>query len=655
MRIKSVEYENFRNFKERGKIECSTDGRVTIIYGKNGDGKTTLHQLFQWIFYGQVHFNKTATDKIYNLQFETEQKPGSEFEVMGRVNFIHDNVEYTLRRTAIYSKSMIGETKFDHDELELQANDSDNNWKHIDKPMDAIEKLLPSGLAEYFFFDGERMIADLSIKSSDSAKKLRTALYSMFDLDILDMAIAHIGTTDQPKTVLGRLYLSKGDAASGEEIKIVKENIVQVQIKIDNLNTKLRQAQEEKTNNRQAISKISEQIGSSKSKAEYERQRKRNQLARDTAQKSAEQAQADFGDAIIESYPKLLISKAVLDASDILKLKINRTSLPVGLGKTLITYLLSEENKDGCCICGNPLCDAEKEHIRNFLDLLPPKSYTNIYQEFISTAKNWGTGYNKGKLESYIQMVLSNLELVEQSDEAIRILDNEQKKSADIEELVENRQKAEARINELDEQITYYEVELKKANIYLKKQRADFDKLTKDDKKTQNAVRKIQIMEAVLANFTERLKKASDTYSQKLQDNIQNLLNSMMDNERQVNVSPNFAVKVYDSFGDESRSEGQFAITSFAYIGGIFKMLKSEDCLSGKEYPLVLDGPFSKLDPEKIQNVVDVLPTFAPQIILFSKDSLQNVFQSDQIGRVWTITSNVEQNVAKVREGYLWN
>ena len=47
MRIKSVEYENFRNFKERGKIECSTDQKVTIIYGRNGDGKTTFHQLFQ--------------------------------------------------------------------------------------------------------------------------------------------------------------------------------------------------------------------------------------------------------------------------------------------------------------------------------------------------------------------------------------------------------------------------------------------------------------------------------------------------------------------------------------------------------------------------------------------------------------------------------
>ena len=50
MRITNIEFENFRNFRDHGEIKCSTDGKVTIIYGKNGDGKTTLHQLFQGCF-----------------------------------------------------------------------------------------------------------------------------------------------------------------------------------------------------------------------------------------------------------------------------------------------------------------------------------------------------------------------------------------------------------------------------------------------------------------------------------------------------------------------------------------------------------------------------------------------------------------------------
>lgn len=655
MKIKAIEYENFRNFKNRGKVECSTDGRVTIVYGRNGDGKTTFHQLFQWVLYGQVHFNKTTNDSVlYNLQLNAELPAGNEFEVMGRIVFEHMGKEYTLRRTAHYYKESLFVTKYLNEELALNERIADNDWKPIDKPVDTIEKLLPSGLSEYFFFDGERMIADLSTKSDDSAKKLREALYSMFDLDILDMAIEHIGSTDLKKTVLGKLYLSKGDSSSSSETAFVKQNIENIAAKIEKLENTIEESTDKKEKLKQEIVTISEQIGSSKSKAEYERQRKTHQRNQEIAQKNTEQAQEAFGETIMSAYPKLLISKAILDASLKLKLKISKTDLPMGLGKTLIHYLISQENTTGLCICGKPLCEEDKKHIEDFLNQLPPKSYASLYQEFISTAKNWGTGHNRDKLEQYIKLVIDNNEQVEQFEEAVRALDSEQKKSADIEELVERRQKAESTIKELDERIVKAEVELKKAKIYLKSQQKEFDKLTENDEKAKAADKRIRIMEQVLANFNERLSKASKEYSKTLQDNIQNLLNTMMDNDRRVNVSEDFAVKVYDNFGDESKSEGQFAITSFAYIGGIFKMLQSEEHLKGKEYPLVLDGPFSKLDPTKIQNVVDVVPKFAPQVILFSKDSLQDVFLPEQIGRVYTIKSNIEQNVAEIKEGYLW-
>ena len=244
--------------------------------------------------------------------------------------------------------------------------------------------------------------------------------------------------------------------------------------------------------------------------------------------------------------------------------------------------------------------------------------------------------------------------MIEEKEEAIRQLDSEQKRSPDIEELVNARINAESRLIDLDEIIQKSGEELKKAHIYLKKQMSDFDKLSQNDDKAKEANHKIKIMEAVRQNFINRLEYASENYSRKLQENIQSLLDSMMDNERRVIVSDNFAVKVIDNFGDESKSEGQFAVTSFAYIGGILKMLRNEEGLSDKEFPLVLDGPFSKLDPEKIQNVVNTIPRFAPQVIVFSKDSLQEVFAPEQIGRVWTIKSNVEQNVAVIKEGYLW-
>lgn len=652
MRITKIEFENFRNFKDHGEIKCSTDGKVTIIYGKNGDGKTTLHQLFQWVFYGQVHFNKTTTDRLYNLQYESECSFGDTFQVMGCIDFEHGDVQYSLKRTYTYKKGLNESEKIAED-IALLYRDEDHNWRRIDKPKETIEKLLPSGLSDYFFFDGESMIADLRVKGKDSAGKLRKALYSMFDLDVIESALSHIGRTDLRTTVLGKLYLSKGTISSGSKIAAVKTNIENAQALIEKHEKELEAAKKKKAECQAIIQQVSEQIGGYKSKADYERQRKHLKNQRDAFLKSAADAQAHFGDDVLEMFPRLLISKAVLDAKKKIHLKIEQDKLPEGVSKKLINHLLSASTTE--CVCGRGLGEEEKAHIRRYLDMLPPKSFSSLYQDFTKTASSWGKGYDKSRIEDYILTVLNNNELAAECDNQIRELDAAEKKSPDIEDLIVARQQAENDIVELDALIVKLETELKKCELYRNKQMKDFDELTRGNTEGEKVLVKIRIMEQVAAHFAKRLEDESIAYSQRLQTNIQSLIDEMLTSKRHVAVSPEFSVRVTDSFDDESKSEGQFAVVSFAYIGGILKMLQSEEHLASKEYPLVLDGPFSKLDPDQRQNVIDMIPRFAPQVILFSKDDLHEVFNAANIGRVWTIVSNEEKNIARIEEGHLWN
>lgn len=651
MKISKIEFENFRNFKDHGEIRCSTDGKVTIVYGKNGDGKTTLHQLFQWVFYGMVHFNNTTTNHMYNLEFESEQPYNSVFDVMGRIDFEHNAVGYSLTRTYQYRKELDDSSKIG-ESLELMKEDDDNNWKPVDRPQEVIEKLLPIGLSDYFFFDGESMIADLKVKGSESAKKLRSALYSIFDLDVLESALEHVGDIQYKTTALGQLYLDKGNTSSGSTINAIKTNIENAQAKISDLDDKLEKARKEKSEKNEVITTISEQIGETKSKADYETKRRKIQDSRDRALKNIEIFEMDFGNAVMDTFPQLLISKAVEDAKKKIHLKAAQTSLPTGINKRLIAYLLAADTK--YCICGNPLSESERQHIKHYEGMMFPHSYTAAYSEFSQMAKAWGKGYDRNKLDVYIQQTLSNTEDSEAFDREIRELDNEQKKSPDIEQLVVDRRKAEERINELDDDIVKIESEKKKFEIYLKNQMKEFDLQTEAADVTELISQKLAIMNSVKEFFALKKDEESQKYSKILQENIQDLLNIMLTSKRNVQVSSEFAVKVFDSYNDESKSEGQFAVVSFAYIGGIFKMLKTEDRLTDKEYPLVLDGPFSKLDPDQRQNVIDAIPKFAPQVILFSKDDLHDYFEPEIIGRVWTIESNLEKNVAEVKEGHLW-
>ena len=190
MKISKIEFENFRNFRDLCCIEFPTDGSVTVIYGPNGVGKTTLHQLFQWIFYGEVHFNKTASKEMYNLDYEQEAPVNKPFSVWGMIDFEHPNAagvveKFSLRREWVYRKEL-KETRIIERKIRLSkdvgaAADGKSNWVTLtsdaEKAATIIEQILPSGLSQYFFFDGESMIADLGKTGKDSAKSLRKALF----------------------------------------------------------------------------------------------------------------------------------------------------------------------------------------------------------------------------------------------------------------------------------------------------------------------------------------------------------------------------------------------------------------------------------------------------------------------------------------------
>ncbi|MGI6076817.1 MAG: AAA family ATPase [Fastidiosipilaceae bacterium] len=651
MKIRKIEYENFRNFKDSGSIKCSTDGRVTIIYGKNGDGKTTLHQLFQWVFYGDVKFNKTATSKLYNLSFENDISYSKTFDVKGSIEFEHNGELYRLTRTCKYKKKI--DTILIAQDLRLSKQDNDHNWKNLDRPQEVIEKLLPSGLAEYFFFDGESMIADLRVKGRESANKLRKALYSMFDLDLLELALAHIGSTDLSTTVLGQLYKKKAPAGSDKVIDTQKAEIENIQRQISDIKQQIELKNNEKAKQKALVSNISENIGQVKSKVQYEKERKYLKNSSIMRQQDMKNDQHEFGNTVMAMFPQLLIAKAVDKAAKILNFQAQSTKVPAGLNKELLSYLLDTDVDH--CICGRHLSAEEKQHLKMYFNYLPPLSYASLYQNFIAKTQQLRTSSDaQKKLKNCIQQRIKHSNEAVRCNEKIRALDEDERKSPEIEDLVVNRQQAEKKIDELDELISQFKKQLFKYEIYRKKLKADFDKLTDATETGREATLKIEIMEEVKNEFELRLQNRSKHYSQKLETNIQWLLNQMLTSHRSVTVSEEFAVKVTDSFNDESKSEGQFAVVSFAYIGGILNMLKEEECLQEKEYPLVLDGPFSKLDQEQRQNVIDMLPNFAPQVIIFSKDDLHSDFDENYIGHVYTLQSNDEKNIATVKEGKLW-
>jgi len=650
MIISRIEIENFRNFKEKSIIDCSINGKVTIVYGKNGDGKTTFHQFFKWLFYGKdaIHFNKTTSNKLYNLELENEKAYGDIFSVKGIIEFLHEEINYSLTREELYKKEL-NDSKSIKQHFSLLKKDNDNNWVGVASPEEAIENMLPTGLSEYFFFDGETMVADLKTMGKDSAKKLRKALYSIFDLNIYENALNHLGRTDLKTTVLGKLYLSKANLNSSNESQKTKRIIKNIQSKIEEIDENIEKLQADQTREQEIIKQVYEKIGKNKTGEQYNKERNDFIEQRDRYLTLIKTYQHDYGTKIELIYPAILVSKAVRDTQKKIKLKVDETDLIPGLNRKIVEHVL-EKNK---CICGDILADETRTKFEELRQLLPPYSYKSMYDDFKRDTQKYANDYDEKLFNSFIIDVLQCREESRNFDKKIKDLDEEQRQSIDDNHLVDERSTAEINIEKINVELSKFRLDRLKWEELKKQQMREFNKQVSNEKNNQIVQKKIEIINKVQLQFQSELENKSKKYSKELQLQIDDLLKKMLTTKRNVEVSNEFSIRIFDSYNDESKSEGQFAVVSFAYIGGIFKLLK-DNYLSNKEYPLVLDGPFSKLDEDQKKNVIETIPQYAPQVIIFSKDDLHNYFNEDSIGNVWTIESNDEKNVAYIKEGHLW-
>lgn len=653
MKISKLEFENFRNFRDHCRIDFPTDGSVTVIYGSNGVGKTTLHQLFQWIFYGEVHFNKTASQEMYNLDFEESARVRDVFSVWGIIDFEHPDKDgaieyYSLRREWIYMKYM-DESKLIEKKVRLSKK-IDDDWKTVSgEPSKVIEQILPSGLSQYFFFDGESMIADLNLKGKDAAKSLRKALYSIFDLDIYEQAIVHLGTQSSgSSTVLGKLYQERIENSTSKDVIIETGNYRQALKRVEDLTAKVQIDKEILERLRKEILELSEKIGGNPSQEVLEKRRKKAKDTIKTLEEAIEREMMSFGASIMENYPYLLISRVVEEAQFRIGLKIEDQKLLPGLQKELVLALL----KENICLCGNQITEKERAELEKLKKLFPPLSYKYIYDQFKRSAMRWSAQYDSEILVKHIEAIFRYRDQISELHTLIHDIDEEQKKGQNVDELIAQRAKAEASQRKWQETLEKDTGDLKVQEQIQRSKKKKLDAMLEANATNKNIEMQISVMESVREYFKTALQSSAERYSKSLCFAIQDLLRKMLSGTRWVTMTPQFELSVQDNHGNEAKSEGQFAIVSFAYIGGVFKLLEDIPELKGKEFPLILDGPFSKLDARHRQNVINTIPDYAPQVILFSKDDINACFGEDGINHVWTIYSNDERNVSHVKKGY---
>jgi DNA sulfur modification protein DndD len=153
MKIRSITLHDFRQFAGQVLVPLASDDTspLTVIYGTNGGGKTTLLSAVFWAFHGEIPYI-SASDFITNMDAFQSLPEGESMPVSVSLKLEDKGYKFTITRTRIVEKFNGTEVQAGADTLIFRG---DEDGVTVSPPQLEINRRFPPNLAKFFFVPGE--------------------------------------------------------------------------------------------------------------------------------------------------------------------------------------------------------------------------------------------------------------------------------------------------------------------------------------------------------------------------------------------------------------------------------------------------------------------------------------------------------------------
>jgi DNA sulfur modification protein DndD len=256
--IKNITIKNCGNFYGEHSIELSDslDKNFTIVIGTSGMGKSTIFKLIYWCLFGSHYDPKTEIDStdegIINSTLLKNLGNGEKTSASVTLD-IHDQdgEKYVLSRTLTATNHReTNSKKFDElnnsrinsgiqviSESKMRMTGEDGqpvNEKDTRLIKNAISKLFPENLSDFFLFDGEKLVQFRT--KSEAAELIKDGIEKISGLPIVDNLIKnskntrdaiinHIADKDADSSVLAKLLQDTKNEMEKIDVTLNEKNI----------------------------------------------------------------------------------------------------------------------------------------------------------------------------------------------------------------------------------------------------------------------------------------------------------------------------------------------------------------------------------------------------------------------------------------------
>ena len=621
MIINNVTIENFRCYYGKNEIVLNQDGKITLIYGDSGYGKSSLLQFFRWMFYGDPDFGSNNDKPLFNLGAFAECKSGEQVKVSGKIDFEHLGIKYSLSKVLYYGYALNSKNaRVEKTDFSLMHM-IDNNWQPYNGDVyNKINTILPKGLSKYFLLDGEKA-RDIVLDS----KELKKAIHQLFGLDAYANALSHLGKINKANSVLGyyqkEMTSKMTQTVNNMSVAEMQENIQELYETIELMKEKRKDVMstiDAKNARRDEIFKI---LGQANNKESINQLLKMNDDAIANNENRIKEIRRSIGDLFYKYYPYLFLSKKTSDSSSVLREKnkmFNASYKNVfeNLSKPLLKEIIAKD----ICVCGRGLDEESKKKIEGIIGVMPPDSYDYQFGQFVSKAKHQ-IGLSQVKLMEY-EKYLSEITTCEKKIAELEASSHEKreelKRLDDAKELVSELEQIKIDLESLNREKAGYEGKIaQKKQIYEMANR-QLTSLIKNSQISSEMTEKIDFFQGIRDSLEiekeQREKEVKLTLNMCVRDIFKKLTTQTeLDADQIQFVNDDFSLRTTYLTG------GQLAVDEYSYVIGIIKAL--QECkMENNENPIIIDAPFAFTGNAQSEHIFKTLPAVSKQTILLTLD-----------------------------------
>lgn len=610
LRLVALTLHDFGPFKGRQRVEFPAEDGVTVFYGENMRGKTTLLNAIRFAFFGRIIGRGRREASLHTIgNWESAEAGRYGFDV--DLELTHEGHAYRLRRTCRPRPGTVPTSDTDYaPDFFLER---DGHILATQEAEAALRRVLPEQISRFFLFDGELLqeYEDLLHAESNMGPKISGAIERILGIPVLTSA------RDSLKAALDRAEARQAQAAQGDQkTRAYGTQLAQLNEERRVLEADLERHERDLERLRAQKAATEEEMRKRERTASLLDKRDRLLVEVDELRARGEAQRATLSALMTDAWSGLLAAPvaAALDRH-----RAQERDLQERVSRTRVLRSLAEEGRDNCPTCLQPLSAAARARARDDLARScsqvgedDERRLSEIRRRIDLLAKHASAAPPQA-----LRAVWDGLEQVErdvyqkagEAEEITRQLTGG--KDDDVRHLRGAYEKIIREIKVLEDGITLARSHLQENVVNRERMQKKLDSLSGGSLDAER--RRVQLAAALHGLFDEGVTVFREQLRHRVEADATRHFRALTTEPeyKALRINDTYGLTIIHENGSEIpvRSAGAEHVVALSLVGA----LQNNAPLRG---PIIIDSPFGRLDGGHRGRIVEALPSMASQVVL---------------------------------------